>query len=172
MNIPRNGVKGLVRYWPLSSTRLQLTTQFVDTVEAETRTMPHHHFKVQIPSLRPGRCQEGFHSDTVFTDIRLTRGFECGKIFIMVLTAPTHMLTWWKERDIHHLHWETSSKLLELQPICIMTMHMRKCWGSRRKCARCIVPLKLPKNKAELWIQDIKWRARLLMQLNDAQEKS
>ena len=43
---------------------LESTTQFMDTVEAETRTMPHQHFKVRMPFLTPRRCQEGFHSDT------------------------------------------------------------------------------------------------------------
>jgi hypothetical protein len=32
---------------------LESTTQLVNSVEAETRTMPCHHFKVRTPSLRP-----------------------------------------------------------------------------------------------------------------------
>ena len=51
---------------------LEVTTQLVNTVEAETRTMPHQHFKVKTPSLRPRQCQEGFHSDTFFSDTRST----------------------------------------------------------------------------------------------------
>ena len=55
------------------------TTQFVDTVEAETKTMPCQYFQVRKPSLRPTRCQEGFHSDTFFSDTRSTRGLNVGK---------------------------------------------------------------------------------------------
>ena len=69
---------------------LESTTQFVDNVEAETRTMPCWHFKVRMPSLRPRRCQEGFHSDTFFS-VRSTRGFECGQVFVGAKSSYTYV---------------------------------------------------------------------------------
>ena len=47
---------------------LESTTQLVSTVEAEARTIPCRHLKVRTPSLRPRCCQEGFHSDTFFSE--------------------------------------------------------------------------------------------------------
>ena len=70
---------------------LAATAQFVNTVEAETRTTPQHHYKVCLQSLRPCQCQEGFFSETFFSDTKLTRGYECGQIFVGANSSFTYV---------------------------------------------------------------------------------
>ena len=70
---------------------LAASIQFVDSVEAESRRTPRRHFKVQLHSLRPRRCNEGFHSDTFFSDTKSGRGFECGQIFVGAESSYTYV---------------------------------------------------------------------------------
>jgi len=44
-----------------------------------------------MPSLRPRRCQEGFHSDTFFSDTRSARGFESGQVFVGTKSSYTYV---------------------------------------------------------------------------------
>jgi hypothetical protein len=67
---------------------LAATTQLV--VEAETRTTPRWHFKSRLPSLRPWRCQEGFHTDTFFADTKTQTGFKCAQVFIVARSGLTY----------------------------------------------------------------------------------
>ena len=61
---------------------LSATTQYVSTVEAETRDVPRHHLKVCLPTLQPRHCHEGFYTDTFFADIRSLRGYTCVQLFV------------------------------------------------------------------------------------------
>ncbi len=68
----------------LETTRhtLLATTQLVKNVEAETRVMPRRHIKCRLPCLRPKRLSEGFSSDTIFPEVRSSRGFTCAQVFL------------------------------------------------------------------------------------------
>jgi hypothetical protein len=50
---------------------LKATTQLISSVEAETRLTPRMHLKCRLPSLRPKCLNEGFSTDTFFSEIRL-----------------------------------------------------------------------------------------------------
>ncbi len=73
-----------IKNWSIRLGRLNLgntkhtlaaTTQLVESVEAETRVVPHRHIKCRLPCLRPKRLNEGFSSDTFFPNVRSTRGY-------------------------------------------------------------------------------------------------
>jgi hypothetical protein len=71
---------------------LAATTQLVDSVEAETRTTPRWHFKSTLPSLRPWRPQEGFHTDTFFADTKTQTGFKCAQVFVGAMKGLTYVV--------------------------------------------------------------------------------
>ena len=60
---------------------LQNSTQFVETVEAETRSTPRKHFVCRLPMLRPRRLSEGFFTDPFFPDITSVRGYNVAQMF-------------------------------------------------------------------------------------------
>ena len=121
-----------------------------------------------MPSLRPGRCQEGFHSDTFFSDARSTRRFECGQVFVGAKSSYTYIDMMKGEgyapsalrnfiRDVvapSYVHtdsayeevlgeWEEVCKTYCIPQIASESHHQHQ-------------------NKAERRIQDIKKRSRLL----------
>ena len=156
---------------------LAASTQFIDLVEAESRQTPRRHFKARLHSLRPRRCNEGFHSDTFFSDTKSGRGFECGQIFVGAESAYTYVdLMKGKGyaptalrnfiRDVGapvYLHTDNAYEevLGEWEEVCKMY------------CIPQIAsePHYQHQNKAERRIQDIKRQARLLMRLHDVPEK-
>jgi len=60
---------------------LQNTTQYVESVEAETRSTPRRHFLCRLPMLRPRRLNEGFFTDPFFPDIVSIRGYSVAQMF-------------------------------------------------------------------------------------------
>ncbi len=71
---------------------LLATTQLVKSVEAENRTMPRRHIKCRLPCLRPKRQSEGFSSDTIFPEMRLSRGFTCSQVFLGERSGYTYVV--------------------------------------------------------------------------------
>jgi hypothetical protein len=71
---------------------LGATTQLVGSVEAETRTTPRRHYKARLPALRPRRCQEGFHTDTFFSDTKSQTGFKCAQVFVGAKSGLTYVV--------------------------------------------------------------------------------
>jgi len=156
---------------------LEWTTQLVDTVEAETRTMPQCYFKVRMPSLRPSWCQEGFHSDMFFSDTRSKRGFECGQVFVGAESSYTYV-DMMKGRGyapsaLRNFIWDVPA------PAYILTDNAyEEVLGEWEEACKtyCIPqvasePHHQHQNKAERQIQDVKKRARLLMQVRDVPKK-
>ena len=60
---------------------LECTTQYVSTVEAETREYMRDHFKSRLLSLRPHRINDVCFSDTFFSSIRSVRGYSMFQMF-------------------------------------------------------------------------------------------
>jgi hypothetical protein len=153
---------------------LAATTQLVDSVEAERRTKPRYHFKCRLPSLRPWRCQEGFHTDTFFADTKTQTGFKCAQVFvgarsgltyvvpmkgkgyapdalkasIQDIGAPAFLLTDNAYEEVR-AEWEEICKTYCIPQISVEPEHQHQ-------------------NKAERRIQDIKHKARLLMRIGKA----
>jgi hypothetical protein len=61
---------------------LQATTQLVKSIDAESRTTPHTHFKCRLPCLRPKRLKEGFSTDTFNSNVKSIRGFTCAQAIL------------------------------------------------------------------------------------------
>jgi len=53
---------------------LKATTQLIPSIEAETCLTPRMHLTCRLPPLRPKRLNEGFSTDTFFSEVRSSRG--------------------------------------------------------------------------------------------------
>jgi hypothetical protein len=90
-----------IRDWSYRLGRLNLdatiytllaTTQLVKSIEADNRVMPRKHIKCRLPCLRPKRLSEGLSSDTIFPEVRSSRGFTCAQIFLGVESRYTYVV--------------------------------------------------------------------------------
>ena len=60
---------------------LDHTTNFVQTLQAETREYMKDHFKTRVWALRPRRINDVCYSDTFFSSICSIRGYKCFQLF-------------------------------------------------------------------------------------------
>jgi hypothetical protein len=68
---------------------LDATTQLISSVEAENRIVLRRHLKCNLPSLRPKRINEGFSSNTFFSDVKSSRGFTCAQVLVGIESGYT-----------------------------------------------------------------------------------
>jgi hypothetical protein len=68
---------------------LKATTQLIPSIKAETRLTPHMHLKCRLPSLQPKRLNQGFSTDTFFSEVRSSHGKTCGQVFLSVKSGYT-----------------------------------------------------------------------------------
>jgi hypothetical protein len=68
---------------------LKATTQLIPSVEAETRLAPRMHLKCRLPSLQPKRLNEGFGTDTFFSEVKSSCGNKCGQVFLGIKSGYT-----------------------------------------------------------------------------------
>ena len=156
---------------------LEATTQFVNTVEAETRTTPRRHFKVRLPSLRPKRLVEGFHTDTFFSDCKSLTGFKCAQVFVGATSGYTYVVPM---KGKGYAFDALKSFISDVgAPAFLLTDNayeeVRGEWEEICKtyCISQIAtePHYQHQNKAERRIQDIKRQARVLMRINRAPKR-
>jgi len=62
---------------------LKATTQFVTTVEAETRSIMRDHLMTRLPALKVTRINDDAYWDTFFSSITSVRGFTCWNLFAL-----------------------------------------------------------------------------------------
>ena len=94
---------------------------------------------------------------------------------LLVPRVPTHILIWWKGKDMHHLLWEILLDILQLLHIFIQTMLKRKSWVNGKWSVWPIVYLTLllsPTVNIRIKLREGCRTSRdVLMQLNNAPEK-
>ena len=63
------------------SKTLENTTQYIKTIEAETREIMRDHYQVRASPLRPHRINDVCFTDTFFASIKSVRGYTCFQLF-------------------------------------------------------------------------------------------
>jgi hypothetical protein len=138
---------------------------------------PRRHLKTRLPSLRPRRINEGFHSDTFFSVERSARGNTCAQVFVGEVSGYTVIIPL-KNKGQAHTALQDFIRYVGVPSYILVDGAPEENKGEWLSVCRtyCIPqhttePEYQNQNRAERWIGDIKRRTTVLLSLHEAPER-